>query len=389
MMHPVPPILVKELRHLLASAISNEKSYNVPSFCARLGLESGTPEEAFSSKYKYVQKRLIALSVEQLLAVTRAYLDGEEDFALSEHLAKIDELPDSPITSLTRRKLIALFEGKSLATELSDIEVLRTAWPIDKITAPIQGAGFTLEDDIYRHTIRNDDLTQKELLQYVGILTCSRRQVGRFLAAVTSPEAQTAVEQTKLVEQINQILRPDGYSLAVEGRISESPYYSLKQTPRGSPADQTISAALEAFDPTQIHLRWQNALERRAAEPEGAITLARTLLEDVCKWILHQANETWEDTDDLPALYRKLSKRLNLAPDDHTERVFKQILGSCQSIVESLGALRNRLGDAHSPGPRRARPHRRHAELAVNLAGTMATFLIATWKARESENHTP
>lgn len=27
----------------------------------------------------------------------------------------------------------------------------------------------------------------------------------------------------------------------------------------------------------------------------------------------------------------------------------------------------------------------RHAELAVNLAGAMATFLVATWEARQTE----
>jgi hypothetical protein len=73
---------------------------------------------------------------------------------------------------------------------------------------------------------------------------------------------------------------------------------------------------------------------------------------------------------------------MNLAPDGHKEQVFKQILGGCQSIVESLGSLRNKLSDAHSPGPKRAKPLPRHAELAVNLSGTMAMFLVATWEAR-------
>ena len=75
-------------------------------------------------------------------------------------------------------------------------------------------------------------------------------------------------------------------------------------------------------------------MERRTLEPAGAITLARTLLEDVCKWILDQAGETWQEADDLPLLYRKLAEVLKLAPDDHTEQVFKQILGSCQSVVD-------------------------------------------------------
>jgi hypothetical protein len=74
---------------------------------------------------------------------------------------------------------------------------------------------------------------------------------------------------------------------------------------------------------------------------------------------------------------------LKLAPDDHSEQVFKQILGSCQQVVEQLGALRNKLGDAHG-GRRKAKPASRHAELAVNLAGSMATFLVSTWEARKA-----
>lgn len=153
-----------------------------------------------------------------------------------------------------------------------------------------------------------------------------------------------------------------------------------------SPADHAISSVLDRFDRQVVHLRWTGALERRAADPEGALTLARTLLEDVIKWLLTKEGAVYEEKADLPVLYRQLSGKLRLAPDAYSEDVFKRILGSCQSVVESLGTLRNKLGDAHGSGPLRAKPHVRHAELAVNLAGTMATFLIATWEARQSEN---
>jgi len=149
-----------------------------------------------------------------------------------------------------------------------------------------------------------------------------------------------------------------------------------------SPADDSISNALHRFDREVVHRRWVDALERRATDPEGAITLARTLLEDVIKWLLSRQNVAYDDKADLPALYRSLAVGLRLAPDAYTEDVFKRILGSCQSVVESLGTLRNKLSDAHSIGPRRVKPHGRHAELAVNLAGTMATFLIATWESQ-------
>lgn len=150
----------------------------------------------------------------------------------------------------------------------------------------------------------------------------------------------------------------------------------------GSPADEGISTALGRFDKDVVHKRWTSALERRNSDPEGAITLARTLLEDVLKWLLTKQQIPYDEKADLPTLYRAVAKSLNLAPDAHTEEVFRRILGSCQSIVETLGTLRNKLSDAHSSGPLRVKPKPRHAELAVNLAGTMATFLISTWEAR-------
>ena len=81
-----------------------------------------------------------------------------------------------------------------------------------------------------------------------------------------------------------------------------------------------------------------------------------------------------------------MAEQLNLSPGAHEERVFRQILGGCHAVVEGLGTLRNRLGDAHGSGRQRVRPSTRHAELAVNLAGAMSTFLIETHKARRGEN---
>ncbi|WP_196793182.1 abortive infection family protein [Erythrobacter litoralis] len=151
----------------------------------------------------------------------------------------------------------------------------------------------------------------------------------------------------------------------------------------GSPSDDLISASLDKFDKSVVHKRWQTALERRSADPENAITLSRTLLEDVFKWILSESSVPFDDNLDMPKLYRLVANELRLAPDDHTEVAFKRILGSCQSIVESLATLRNRIGDAHGTGPRRIKPSSRHAELTVNLAGAMATFLVATFEDRK------
>ncbi|MBH5390862.1 abortive infection family protein [Bradyrhizobium diversitatis] len=381
--------MINELRNLLASAIADVKAYDVPALCRRLNLGDGEEQEAFASKYKYAQRRLADVSADQVVASARQLLSEQEHFKLVEQLTKIDELNGSPVTTLTRRRLITLFDHLPLAREIEDMDFIRGLWPIASLRAPHPSTEATFEDYLHRHTVRNDDLSNRDVLEALGVLTCSRAQLFKLLAALTSPEVRSAPEQVELAEKIDALLRHDGYTLSQAGRISGSPFYAVRPFPTGSPADESISATLAAFDPTQVHARWTMALERRASEPAGAITLARTLLEDVCKWILDQAGETWHEADDLPVLYRKLAKVLKLAPDDHTEQVFKQILGSCQSVVESLGALRNKLSDAHSPGPKRARPQARHAELAVNLAGAMATFLVATWEARQTVQAVP
>jgi hypothetical protein len=102
----------------------------------------------------------------------------------------------------------------------------------------------------------------------------------------------------------------------------------------------------------------------------------------VCKLILDDLGEKYDATADLPKLYKQASKSLNLAPEQHVEPVFKQILGGCASVVEGLGSLRNKLGDAHGQGKKRMKALPRHAQLAVNLAGAMSTFLVETYEAR-------
>ncbi len=149
-------------------------------------------------------------------------------------------------------------------------------------------------------------------------------------------------------------------------------------------ADTVISDTLTAFDAEAIMEAWNKALARREADPAGAITAARTLLESVCKHLLEddEGNPMYGGNDDLPKLYKQASERLNIAPSQHSEDAFKRILGSAASIVEGLGTLRNKVGDAHATGRKPVRVTPRHAALAVNMAGSMALFLIETVNAR-------
>lgn len=160
------------------------------------------------------------------------------------------------------------------------------------------------------------------------------------------------------------------------------PLLTMLEAESRTPSDAGITATVQAVSSIYIQEAWHKALERRATDAEGAITAARTLLESVCKHILDAADAEYDDSADLPKLYTITAKQLNLSPSQHTEQLFKQILGGCQTIVEGLGAMRNRHSDAHGKGASATKPAPRHAELAVNLSGTMATFLLQTWEAK-------
>ena len=165
-------------------------------------------------------------------------------------------------------------------------------------------------------------------------------------------------------------------------RAEFDPVLSLLEQSSQAPSDSVNSERLTAVDSASIQTAWRKALDRRMPDPEGAITSARTLLEAVCKHVLDEDKISYQDKDDLPKLYSLVAKHLNLSPSQHTEQLFKQILGGCHAVVEGLGALRNKLSDAHARGKIVVRPLPRHAELAVNLAGTMATFILETWEQK-------
>lgn len=151
-----------------------------------------------------------------------------------------------------------------------------------------------------------------------------------------------------------------------------------------TPTDQDLNDVLVSFDAAGVEAVWAKAIARRDTDPEGAITVARTLLEAVMKHILERRGLEFADKDDLPKLYSKVSGELNLAPNQHTEIPIKSILGGVVSVVGGIGTLRNRLSDSHGRGGNLpVKPSRRHATLAVNTAGAIAVFLIETFNERQ------
>lgn len=156
------------------------------------------------------------------------------------------------------------------------------------------------------------------------------------------------------------------------------PALDYLQQPAMTPAEEVVNSTLSTVDSEHVRLAWQKAIDRRRHDPDGAITIARTLVEAVCKHVL--GSGVYENDWDLPKLYKETARRLRLDADRHADESLKQLLRGCVTAVDGLAAVRNKLGDAHGKGDDDPVPARLHAELAVNLAGTMAMFLISIWE---------
>lgn len=150
-------------------------------------------------------------------------------------------------------------------------------------------------------------------------------------------------------------------------------------------------ATVEIWGTEQILATWDKAKNRCDDDPEGAITAGKSMLESVLKHILHEAGEEPSSTD-LLRLYRQTVIHLNLAPDQHAEQFFKQILSGCHSVVNGLASVRNQYSDSHGAGPKYVRPASRHARFVVSLSGVLSNYLIETWhhvQSVQSDNSVP
>lgn len=155
--------------------------------------------------------------------------------------------------------------------------------------------------------------------------------------------------------------------------------FGLVEGTSSSPADQLVEEALSDLEVDHVRREWQKALNRKVNDPQGALTIARTLLESVFKSLLDEFDAEYSEDDKITNLYHKISTEMNLSPSQHTEHTFSTILGNIQSVVQELASVRSKHGDAHGDGQKHYRPDSRHAEFAVNLAGSVAMFLVRTW----------
>lgn len=159
------------------------------------------------------------------------------------------------------------------------------------------------------------------------------------------------------------------------------PLLDQLQRPRLSSVEEVLAETLSTVDSAHVRAAWDKAIERRHADPDGAITIARSLIEAVCKHVLGAGNYT--NKDELSDLYKKAARQMRLTEEGYADEALKQVMRGCTQIVQGIGEFRNKMGDAHGKGSVEPFANSLQAELAITTAGAMATFFLATWEAKK------
>lgn len=132
-----------------------------------------------------------------------------------------------------------------------------------------------------------------------------------------------------------------------------------------------------------VHIERQvRALEAAVVDnPALAFDLAKTLVESVCRAVLGERSIAFEDSDDLPKLFRTVTTHLPFLPptasgEPQARDSLRKTLGGLSTAIQGICELRNRCGFAsHGSGASRAPIESVQALLAAEAADTIVGFL--------------
>ena len=151
--------------------------------------------------------------------------------------------------------------------------------------------------------------------------------------------------------------------------------------------DLTVSfvmhGARDAISRGLTHVEQQvKSIEQAVIENPGlAFDLAGTLIESVCRTVLRERNISFDESDDLPQLFRTVSQHLPFLPSNSSgatdvRESLRRILNGLNTTIQGICELRNQCGFAsHGSGAPRPQMESAQALLAAEAADTIVGFL--------------
>jgi AbiJ N-terminal domain 3/Abortive infection C-terminus len=299
--------------------------------------------------------------------------------------------PPSVISDVTRRNMFdaVTLSGVHWSGRLPEDDFLGRIYNLKQMPSTdhrFNDAG----SDIWQHCVRNTDWEPDWVFNdsRFNLMWCGDEELLKFRAEMLHPMVRAEPDEVeRLLAIFNQHLAVDGWELYAATTVSGRPVFAGRK--RMAHLDHAVSAVKNAIEPMGAEYINQQITRMYAAaqsDPELAIGTAKELLETVCKCILVDRTGTCDPALDLPALIKRTTKELQLAPEDVLASAkgaesLRILLNNLGSIAGRLAELRNLYGTGHGKDPSLRGLDAKHARLAVGAAATLAAFLMETHQA--------
>jgi len=230
-------------------------------------------------------------------------------------------------------------------------------------------SGINPDENILSTSSRNKDIF---LDKYIRPLNLSDRidtlRLIKFIELILTfpplPESESLVE----------CLRQDGWQI-IGNRIVQAAHDV-----------ESILLSMTQGQPIEtIQREWDRAILSINTDPADALTAASSMIEATFKFILHNTGTSFPTKQDIQGLSKAVYPLLKISPEKEVDEDFRTLFQSTISIIQSLGTIRTKIGDAHGASPSRAEPAEKHARLATNVAGALSLFLLETYVERKMQ----
>uniref|UniRef100_E6QWR9 Abortive infection protein-like C-terminal domain-containing protein n=1 Tax=mine drainage metagenome TaxID=410659 RepID=E6QWR9_9ZZZZ len=282
------------------------------------------------------------------------------------------------ISEITRRDIVDELRLRNTQWNgrLDEVEFLGRLYSLDKL--PSHDKRFEdMAGDIFQHRINNLDWDEWWIFEDSRLQLDDDERFLNLLCEMIHPVTRSdRVEVAALVEMFNSHLAPDGWKVIEKEKISGRPVFVAISNEAAVQVENT-----ERIGSANALSQLKKCEERIGLiDYEGAISASRSLLESVFADIYERTTgDKVRKGGSLMDLYKVIKNLLNLSDDKYSNEAIKTILRSLAAMVEGLDNLSNDMGDRHI---RPVAPQRRHAQLCVNAAKTLTTFLYDTLESK-------
>lgn len=321
-----------------------------------------------------------------------------QDWFSAKIVPKVEARPDwravqEGISEVARRNIIdgLRIEDVVWAGRLDEVEFLARLFDLKAL--PSDDPRFPdAAGDIWQHRINNPTDWPEDWIytdRRFNLIAGPTETFLRFLCEMVHPVVRPdRNESLKLVQQINDQLRPEGWSLVEEEKIAGRPRFVAR--PIGMAGGRSVSRARSVADALDAGWmqkeieRLENAVER---DPALAIGTAKDLVESCCKTILKRRGVDISAGANLPDLTKALARELKLVPEGISAEAkgadtVRLILRNLSSLTQYLAELRGLYGSGHGRDGKHRGLEPRHARLAVASAVAFIDFVTETHHQR-------